>query len=84
MITHVKRNAQRVAYTKPSYIECAVQFRNQTPFSTQSFNCKNVRKSLYSRRRDAEIDVTNEFIMRMEKNYLYNALLRRAGESYDA
>jgi hypothetical protein len=40
-MTHVKKNAQNSRDTKPSYIECAVQFKNQNPFQTQSFNCKN-------------------------------------------
>lgn len=42
MMTHVKRNAQNLrGYTKPSHIECALQYRNQSPFQSQAFNCGN-------------------------------------------
>ncbi len=40
MITKVKKNKQRIGFTKPSHIECAVQFRN--PFQNKTNFSRNI------------------------------------------
>jgi hypothetical protein len=56
MMTHVKRNAQRAAFTKSSHIECAVQFRNLTLCMTG--DCQNPRENnLYQGHRKMQTEL---------------------------
>ena len=67
MITHVKKNSQRIAFTKLSHIERAVQFRKQIFFHSHSFNCRNPREnSSYYGQRDRGAEL-NEYMREMEK-----------------
>jgi len=53
-MTHVKRNSQNIrGFTKPSHIECAVQFSNKAILPTHNFNCKiySKEKGYYPKKR---------------------------------
>jgi len=70
MITHVKRNMQRIrGFTKPSYIECAVQFRNLNPF--QSFNCRTHSKKngSYFEKRTMGLTEIYKYLDQIERMY---------------
>ncbi len=58
MITHVKKNAQRLTgFTKPSHLECAVQFRNHNPFQTVNSGNNSKKNSLYSKKRNMSLEL---------------------------
>jgi len=72
MITHVKKNSQKLktAYIKPSRIESAVHFREQADFPTHTLNHKSSgEKDHYSKERDAQISELNEYIRKIQTMY---------------
>jgi len=74
MITHVKRNSQKIrtAFIKPSRIEAAVHFKKgDFPKLNTRGHKRSGEKGYYSREREIQVSELNEYIRKMER--VYNA-----------
>jgi hypothetical protein len=70
MMTKVKKNSQNIkGFTKPSHIECAVQFRNQTFLPKFHKHTILRENNLYLGRKDRGLTEIHKYMSQIERMY---------------